>query len=122
MNAVAVIPAAGASSRMGEQKLLLPWAGRTVIESLISAWQASLVDEIFVVVHPENQQLADAVAGSGATVVRPPQPPPEMKASVQVALSAAALLKPRSWLLAPADMPWLSSGRRRLPVASRRTA
>ena len=34
-----VILGAGASARMGEPKLLLPWRGTTVIGHLISQWR-----------------------------------------------------------------------------------
>ena len=35
-----VILAAGASSRMGRPKLLLPWSGTTVIGHLLNQWRA----------------------------------------------------------------------------------
>ena len=45
----AVVLAAGASERMGEPKLLLPYRGSTVLNATISAVESSAVDRIVVV-------------------------------------------------------------------------
>ena len=53
MNAFAVvILAAGASSRMGRPKLLLPWRGTTVVGHLISQWRELGAAQIAIVVQP----------------------------------------------------------------------
>src|ERR1043165_1578126 len=57
----ALVPAAGYSVRMGEPKLLLPVAGRPLIEHTLEAWQRSQVDRIVVVIRPGDQALAVAV-------------------------------------------------------------
>ena len=44
-----IILAAGASSRMGEDKALLPWAGRTFLEHLLTALKNSQVGLVRVV-------------------------------------------------------------------------
>lgn len=46
----ALLLAAGASSRMGEPKPLVAWAGRTLIEWELEQLRASCVDEIVVVI------------------------------------------------------------------------
>ena len=113
MPAYAIIPAAGRSARMGRAKLLLPWAGRTLIEHVIDAWRRGGVDARIVVVHPDDMQLADVCRAAGATVCVPATPPTEMKDSVQAGLSLAKqLFEPvddDAWLLAPADLPLLSA-------------
>ncbi|MBI2479660.1 MAG: NTP transferase domain-containing protein, partial [Planctomycetia bacterium] len=105
----AIVPAAGRSRRMGHDKLLLPWGDSTVIESLLASWRASGVDEIIVVMRQDQTELQSLC--SGATIVTPEIPPPEMKDSVLAALDhirkAIAPAGSDVWLLAPADMPQL---------------
>jgi molybdenum cofactor cytidylyltransferase len=109
--AFAIVPAAGRSVRMGKPKLLLPWDDRTVIEAVLAAWQRSKVTSTVVVVHPQDRELAELCRSTGARVVVPPTPPPDMKASVMHALAAiTAANAPTAddiWALAPADVPWM---------------
>ncbi|HRX81552.1 MAG TPA: nucleotidyltransferase family protein [Pirellulaceae bacterium] len=114
MNAVrsfAIVPAAGRSRRMGQDKLLLPWGDATVIESLLASWQSSGVDEIVVVMRQDQTQLPSRCRN--ATIVTPEVAPPEMKDSVLAALKdIRERFSPDerdAWLLAPADMPQLDS-------------
>jgi molybdenum cofactor cytidylyltransferase len=53
-----VILGAGASSRMGQPKLLLPWRGTTIIGHLIGQWRALEVAQIAVVHRPNDTALA----------------------------------------------------------------
>jgi len=53
-----VILAAGASSRMGRPKLLLPWEGATVIGHLLRQWQTLGAAQITVVCDAANAALA----------------------------------------------------------------
>lgn len=109
----AIAPAAGHSTRMGEPKLLLALAGRPLIQHAIDAWQRSRVERIFVVVRPGDESLASVVGACGIDVVVPSSPPPDMKASVQAALrqieEQLAPTADDAFLVAPADMPRLSS-------------
>lgn len=111
MQSFAVIPAAGRSQRMGRPKLLLPWGSKTVIEHVLGTWRASRVDQIVMVVHPDDASLAEIGRRCGATVVRPDRPPAEMKASVCIALAHIEREfgpdHSDGWLMAPADMPTL---------------
>lgn len=98
---------------MGRPKLLLPWREGSMIESQLQAWRDSQVAAVVVVVHPEDDQLADICRRAGAEVVVPDAAPPTMKASVQHGLDyLAGRYAPSAgdaWLLAPADMPLLGS-------------
>lgn len=109
--AVAIVPAAGESRRMGAAKLLLGWGAGTVIESTIAAWRQSCVAEVIVVVSPRDERLAEVCRVAGAQVVVPPAPPADMKASLQhgirFAAARPAALGIECFLVAPADMPWL---------------
>ncbi|MCJ7779314.1 MAG: NTP transferase domain-containing protein, partial [Acidimicrobiia bacterium] len=45
-----IVLAAGASERMGQPKLLLPYRGSTVLDATIAAVEASVADRVIVVV------------------------------------------------------------------------
>ncbi|MEX2173505.1 MAG: nucleotidyltransferase family protein [Pirellulaceae bacterium] len=109
----AIVPAAGQSTRMGRPKLLLPVAGRTLIEQTLAAWQRSRVDRVIVVVRPGDAALAEVVQAAGVDLVVPAAPPADMKASLACALAYIAerfaTADGDAWLVAPADMPHLSS-------------
>ena len=53
----AVIVAAGASSRMGSPKALLPWAGSTLLEHALSQARLAGVDALVVVLGPATAHL-----------------------------------------------------------------
>jgi molybdenum cofactor cytidylyltransferase len=105
----AVIPAAGRSRRMGQPKLLMPWAKVTMIEHVLGIWTASPIRRAVVVVRPDDTPLADVCRRVDVDVVVPPVAPLDMKQSVRFALEHIAQhYRPSlrdSWLLAPADMP-----------------
>jgi len=109
----AIVPAAGRSQRMGQAKLLLPWGRHTIIEQVLAAWRASRVDKVVVVTHPDDANLADVCKHAGAEVVVAASPPPDMKASVLLGLAHIRQFHaPQAhdgWLVAPADLPLLSS-------------
>lgn len=109
----AIVPAAGRSRRMGQPKLLLTHEGRALIDYVLAAWKGSRVDHVIAVVHPEDDELARRCRRAGAEVIRPATPPPEMKDSVACALAVIAeQYNPTAgdvWLLAPADMPALTT-------------
>jgi molybdenum cofactor cytidylyltransferase len=68
-----VILAAGASSRMGRDKALLPWLGSTFLLSAIQALQP--LTEFVIVVAGENENnLAPTVNAQAAFLVRNPDP------------------------------------------------
>jgi len=68
-----VILAAGASSRMGRDKALLPWRGETFLASNIRVLQP--VTDLVIVVAGENEQnLAPIVHAHAAFLVRNPHP------------------------------------------------
>ena len=52
-----IILGAGASSRMGQPKLLLPWQDTTIIGHLISQWQKIGATQIAIVVRPNDELL-----------------------------------------------------------------
>ena len=59
----AVVLAAGASTRMGTQKLLLPLGGETIVRRVVKAVCDSGFDEVLVVVGSEHEQVVRALEG-----------------------------------------------------------
>ena len=110
--AVAVVPAAGRSRRMGRPKLLLPYRGSTVVGSLVAALAAGGVGEVVLVVASDRGSLARWGRAAGLTVAVNPDPSRGMLSSVRVgiaALGGAVALSPRGapLLVAPGDLPAL---------------
>lgn len=69
-----VILAAGASSRMGREKALLPWKGGTFLSAAIQALQR-VTDFVMVVVGPHNQaEIAPVIYANAAFLVLNPHP------------------------------------------------
>lgn len=109
----AIVPAAGRSDRMGTSKLLLPWGKSTVIEHVLAAWRASRVVHTVVVVPSHEGALVALCRRAGAEVVEAATQPPDMKASVLLGLNYVTnRYGPEAgdvWLIAPADIPGLTS-------------
>ena len=107
----AVIPAAGLSRRMGEPKLLLNLAGKTVIERLMNALDHPQITSRVVVVRSSDLPLQAEVTRLKGSLVIPAVDPPDMRSSVATALESIenqyAPDDSDGWLLVPADHPVL---------------
>src|SRR5436309_9306361 len=111
LNFGVVILAAGASSRMGKPKLLLPWGKTSVLGHLIRQWQAAGARQIAVVhtvadqaVSTELNRLSFPVAHRIAN----PQPERGMFSSVQCAARWTGWDPTLThWLIALGDQPHL---------------
>jgi molybdenum cofactor cytidylyltransferase len=57
----AMILAAGESKRMGEVKLLLPFGGKTIIETIIENVVRSKVDKILVVLGSDKEKIEERI-------------------------------------------------------------
>jgi len=84
----AVVPAAGKSRRMGTQKLLLPFAGTTVIGQVVRTLRAAPVEGVIVVVSPDGEPVASEATRAGAATAINPDPGADMLASVRCGLRA----------------------------------
>lgn len=108
----ALLPAAGRSERMGQPKLMLPLAGRSVLEHCIAAFRRAGVERILVVAPPEPLAIAETARRAEATVLHLQQPTADMQATVQAGLRwMTAHWQPTAsefWLLSPADHPVLN--------------
>lgn len=104
----AVILAAGLSSRMVENKLLLPWRdGRPLVAHVGSKFLQAGLSDVFVVTGRDASEVRAALADLAVTTVHNPDyATGEMLSSVQVGLRAlpAGL---SAVFIQPADMPCL---------------
>ena len=110
---LALLPAAGKSTRMGRPKLALPLAGRTVLEHVVAALRQAGVEHVLVVVGPHVPELVPLAEAAGAAVCRLAQETPDMRATIEHGLR---WLEERfhpgpedAWLLTPADHPALDA-------------
>jgi molybdenum cofactor cytidylyltransferase len=108
---VALVLAAGASSRMGRPKALLDFDGRCCLELVLAACAEGGVRHAVVVTAPGGEGVRARAAASGLAVTLALNPHPErgMLSSLQAGL-AALPPEARAFLIFPVDFP-LSPGR-----------
>lgn len=83
----AIILAAGESKRMGEPKMLLPWGKSTVLQTVISTFQAAGIKDILVVTGGARQQVEALIGKTVQTVFNENYQTGEMLSSIQLGLS-----------------------------------
>jgi len=98
---VAILLAAGASHRMGRDKMVLPWRGGTVLGCAVSAFREC--DEVIVVTRPGFVPPPDV---TGVRFVVNPDPSEGMASSLRCGVLAAP--DADAWLLGLGDMPDLT--------------
>ncbi len=99
-----IIPAAGLSSRMPGFKPLLPLGGSPMIARSIRAMQGGGVEDLWVVLGKNAEELIPIVESCGARwVINPHYETTDMLASIQLGLSQ--LHDPQGVFFAPCDMP-----------------
>jgi molybdenum cofactor cytidylyltransferase len=105
----AIVLAAGCSRRMGAQKLLLPFAGTTVIAHIVDEVLCSPVGQVLVVLRQDDDGVAAALTGRNWKAVVNPDPDGDMLSSVRCGLRA---LPPRcaAVLAVLGDQPAITSG------------
>jgi len=108
-----VILGAGASSRMGRPKLLLPWSDTTVIGQLISQWRELGAGQIAVVHRPGDQALFAELKRLDlpeADRIENPQPERGMFSSIVCATNWACWASELSqWAIGLGDQPHLQT-------------
>jgi len=99
-----ILLAAGASSRMGRPKLLLPFRGTTIIGATIGTVLGAGLRAI-VVTRPGDEALRRAIAGmAGVELVVNPEPERGMLSSLQ---AGAERVRTERFFFLPADMPFV---------------
>ena len=108
-----IILGAGASSRMGQPKLLLPWNGTTIIGHLIRQWQALDAAQITVVCRPNDEPISaelDRLGFPRENRILNPQPERGMFSSIQCAARWPGWQSGlTSWAIVLGDQPHLRS-------------
>ncbi len=108
-----IILGAGASSRMGQPKLLLPWQGTTIIGHLIRQWQELDAGQIAVVCRPDDELLLaelDRLGFPRENRILNPQPERGMFSSIQCAARWPGWQPGlTSWAIVLGDQPHLHS-------------
>jgi glycerophosphoryl diester phosphodiesterase len=113
--AVAILPAAGASRRMGRPKLLLPFRGRPLIAGVTEALRRAGVHDIVLVTAPDDEELRAWAREAGLLLAVNPDPERGMLSSIREGIAAAggttALAeRGETLLVSPADLPNLGAG------------
>lgn len=110
---LAVVPAAGHSTRMGRPKLSLPLGDRSILGHVVAALRAGGAQHVVVVIGQHVQELVPLAEAAGAEVCRLAEPTADMRATVEHGLRwLEDRYSPRpddAWLLAPADHPALDA-------------
>ncbi len=104
-HAAALLPAAGASRRMGRPKLLLPFRGGPLVAAVVAALRSGGAGTIVLVTAPEDEELRAWARQAGVEVAINPDPERGMLSSIQEGL--AALPRDQILLVSPADLPRL---------------
>lgn len=108
----AIVPAAGASRRMGRHKLLLPFRGTTMLGSTIAALRAGGATRVIVVHAADDSALAEWAVRHDCAAAVNHRPDDGMLSSIQAGLLAlgqpARIAKNGGLLLVcPGDLPLL---------------
>ena len=112
---VAILPAAGASRRMGRPKLLLPVGGRPMVAGVVEALRGGGVGEVVLVTAPGDEALQAWAREAGVALAINPDPERGMLSTIRegiAALGGSAGLARRGEILlvSPADLPNLRAG------------
>lgn len=108
-----LILAAGASSRMGTDKALLPWppantSGTTLLSAAIAAIEP-IAQQIVVVAGKNADKLAPIIASGGASMAVNPAPERGQFSSMQIGLREVLACGCDAAMITPVDCPPLST-------------
>jgi len=113
-----VILAAGASTRMGTCKLLLPWGEKTILIHLLDQWRSAGAAQIAPVIDPSNEPLRKALRHAGLSpsdLIENPSPQLGMFSSLQAASRWRGWLSTLThWVIALGDQPYIQISTLRL--------
>jgi molybdenum cofactor cytidylyltransferase len=104
----AIVPAAGMSTRLGRNKLLLPFKGQPLIAHAVDTLMGSKVDEIIVVLGHEADQVKGAIANRGVRFVENPDYRLGLSTSVRAGF-AAVTVQTTGIMVYLADQPLLEA-------------
>jgi len=84
----AIILAAGSSTRMGTQKLLLPYNSSTIIETVVDHVLESSIDKIMIVLGNDKDEITKALGNKPVEFCHNPHPENGMLSSVKCGFNA----------------------------------
>jgi len=109
-----VVPAAGASRRMGTAKQLLPWGDSNIVRTVVDAIAAGGVDGLVLVTNPTVAEALSAEFSATHNVVVLDDPKAEMIDSIIAGvLALRTVYSPNdddAFLVCPGDLPRMSAG------------
>ena len=103
-----IILAAGESSRMGTDKALLTYRGRTFLEAILSTCREAGIDRLVVVLGHHAREIQRAVKLEGAEVVVNQNYHLGQTSSLQAGLKALETAEPEAIVLCLVDHPAVS--------------
>ena len=103
---VGILLAAGRSARFGREKLLVALADGTPMAVAALANLSAVVDSVVAIVRPGDETVAAALARQGARITECPRAAEGMGESLAWGVRAAPAAL--GWVVALADMPWVS--------------
>jgi molybdenum cofactor cytidylyltransferase len=114
----ALVLAAGESKRMaGQHKLLLPFAGKTIVESTVDAILQAHVDAVIVVLGHEAEKVRKALQHLPVQFVHNPAYQSGMASSIHAGLAALAA-DAGAVIISLADLPLVQSAELNLLTSS----
>jgi len=104
----AIVLAAGLSRRMGVQKVLLPFGGKTVIAHIVDQLLGSRIDKVYVVTGHQAERISGELSGLRVSIVNNPDYESGMLSSVRCGLRALPE-QCKGVLVALGDQPSITS-------------
>src|SRR4029077_3830750 len=102
----AIVLAAGASTRMGRPKALLPIGGTTFVRRIVCTLEAANLTDILVIVRPgHDEAIARELVGSHATLVENPRADAGQLSSLVTGLDTIDTPHVRGVLVTLVDVP-----------------
>lgn len=105
----AIILAAGESKRMGEPKMLMPWGRSTVLQTVISTFQAADVRDILLVTGGARERVERLVGKTVQTIYNEDYKKSGMLGSIQLGLRAK-MREASAALICLGDQPQVEEG------------
>lgn len=104
---VAILLAAGESTRMGQDKLLAMLGKKRVIEHALSGYRkATRVKDVILVVGPGRTEMFEPLRSPTVHLVENPDPSGGMISSIRAGLGSTWAAQ-RNFMIAPADTPFV---------------
>ncbi len=109
MNIVALILAAGNSSRMGEAKQLLPWSQNTLLGNAIDTANNAKIEKVFLVLGAEAQRIQEKLVSRNYEVLLNDKWQEGLGSSISAGISGImnSESEPNAILIMLADQPFI---------------